>query len=203
MKASFPVRLRGFVGLCALPLVLVPGLAEAAQPVCLTRTEAKSLFAYALPQVIDGAGQRCAQTLPQDAYIRRHGKELVARYSGQKDRYWPGARTAFLKLGAKKDNQFGQIASQLPDESLRPLVDVTVSGLVSQAIPLDACEKIDLALDLLSPLPPENTASLVALLVEVTAKVDKALPPRTDNEQTGAAKTSKGPIPGGLTICKD
>lgn len=203
MKAPFPAGKHGLLGLCILPLALVPGIAAAAQPVCLTRTEAKSLFGYALPQVIDGAGQRCAQSLPEGAYMRRHGKELVARYSGQKERYWPGARTAFLKLGAKKDKQFGQIASQLPDESLRPLMDVTVSGLVSQAIPLDACEKIDLALDLLSPLPPENTAGLIALLVEVTAKAQQALPPKTDTAQAAPFQAKKSPVPGGLTICKD
>nr|WP_314465309.1 hypothetical protein [uncultured Novosphingobium sp.] len=169
-------------------LAIAPGVASAQQS-CLTKAEARSLFGYALPQVISGTSKRCAQVLPSDSFLRSHGAELVTRYAAQKARYWPDAKAAFLKLGEGKDAQVGQFARNLPDESLRPLVDITVEGLVSQELPLKSCDKVDLALDLLSPLPPENTASLIALLIEVTSKADEVAP--------GKAKL------GGFTLCKD
>ncbi|WP_324695285.1 hypothetical protein [Novosphingobium sp. RL4] len=170
-------------------LAILPGVASAQQSACLTKVEARSLFGYALPQVISGTSKRCAQVLPSDSYLRNHGAELVARYTAQKSRYWPEAKIAFLKLGEGKDAQVGQFARNLPDESLRPLVDITVEGMVSQGLPLKSCDKVDLALDLLSPLPPENTAGLIALLIEVTSKADEVAP--------GKAKL------GGFTLCKD
>lgn len=193
MNHSFHAGKRALWAFCALPFALTPSLAGAAEVACLTRSEAKSLFGYALPQVIEGTGQRCAQALPANAFLRQHGPEMVARYSGHKDRYWPGARAAFLKLSSKQENQLGLSVDKLPDESLRPILDLTVSGLVAQAIPLESCEKIDLAVDLLSPLPPENTAGLIALLIDVTAKAKKAMPSPSGK----TAATAR------LTICKD
>jgi len=172
----------------ASALAILPGVASA-QQACLTKSEASSLFGYALPQVISGTSKRCAQVLPSDSFLRSHGTELVTRYSAQKARYWPQAKAAFLKLGSSKDAGVGQFTRNLPDESLRPLVDITVEGLISQELPLKSCDKVDLALDLLSPLPPENTAGLIALLLEVTSKADEVAP--------GKAKL------GGFTLCKD
>lgn len=172
----------------ASALAIVPGVASAQQS-CLTKAEARSLFGYALPQVISGTSKRCAQVLPSDSFLRNHGAELVTRYSTQKARYWPEAKAAFLKLGSSKNAQMGEFTRNLPDESLRPLVDITVEGLISQELPLKSCDKVDLALDLLSPLPPENTAGLIALLLEVTSKADEVAP--------GKAKL------GGFSLCKD
>ncbi len=177
-----------FTLVLASALVVVPGIASAQQS-CLTKAEAHSLFGYALPQVISGTSKRCAQVLPSDSFLRSHGAELVTRYSAQKARYWPEAKAAFLKLGQSKDAQVGQFARNLPDESLQPLVDITVEGLVSQELPLKSCDKVDLALDLLSPLPPENTASLIALLIEATSKADDVAPGKTKL--------------GGFSLCKD
>ena len=93
--------MKGFVTAGTLALAFVPGLASAAEPVCLTQAEATSLVAYALPQAINGTAKRCSAVLPAGAFLRQHGSELATRYAGQKDKYWPQAKPAFMKtLGA-------------------------------------------------------------------------------------------------------
>lgn len=159
----------------ALVLAMTPGIALAAETVCLTKREATALIAYALPQAINGTAKRCAASLPADAFLRRQGPELAARYAGQKDRYWPQARPAFMKALNAQGNQSANIITSLPDESVRQLADVFVEGFVAQRIATKSCSKLDLAIDLLSPLPPENTAGLIALTMEVASAVDPKL----------------------------
>ncbi|GGB98430.1 hypothetical protein GCM10011494_16150 [Novosphingobium endophyticum] len=184
--------LRAAAALTASLLAVVPQVASAAQPACLSKTEARSLLVYALPQVIDGTRKRCEAVLPDNSYLRRHGSGLAARYGAQKARYWPEAKAAFLKLGNASDPQLGQFARNLPDESMQPLIDLTVEGMVSQSIRPETCEEIDLAIDLLSPLPPENTAGLIALFIEIGSETGKRA--RTSDKQASL---------GGFAICED
>lgn len=163
--------------------------ASATEPVCLSKAEARALLTYALPQVINGTGKRCAVVLPADSYLRRHGSELAARYGAQKARYWPEAKAAFLRMSTAKDPQLGQFTRNLPDGSMQQLVDVTVEGMVSQNVKLESCNDIDLAIDLLSPLPPENTAGLIALFVEIGTQAGR--------------QADRSPNVGGFAICEN
>lgn len=159
---------------CAVAALLsvVPGVAAAAEPVCLTHEEATSLLTYALPQAIEGTSKRCASVLPADAFLRRSSGDLIARYSGQKARYWPKAKPAFFKaLGSDAANTL----RALPDQTTQQLADTFVEGFVSQQIALKSCDKLDLAIDLLSPLPPENTAGLIALTMEIAGEAEPRL----------------------------
>lgn len=180
-------------GAVACLLAVFPGVAAAAQPVCLTKAEARALLTYSLPQVISGTGKRCQSVLPADSYLRRHGGTLAARYEARKAAYWPDAKAAFLKMSNARDPQLGQFARNLPDESMQPLVDLTVEGMVSQNIRLESCEDIDLAINLLSPLPPENTAGLIALFVEIGAEADR---------QTAPSPGKRASL-GGFAICEN
>lgn len=167
--------MHAFARTIAFVAALTPGVAMAAEPVCLTTKEATALIAYALPQAINGTAKRCAASLPANAFLRSQGPQLAARYAGQKDRYWPQARPAFLKtLGTEGDGAAKMIAG-LPDETVRQMADVFVEGFVSQRIAPKSCTKLDLAIDLLSPLPPENTAGLIALTLEVASAADPKL----------------------------
>ena len=164
--------MKGFVTAGTLAIALVPGLASAAEPICLTQAEATSLVAYALPQAINGTAKRCSAVLPAGAFLRQHGSELATRYAGQKDKYWPQAKPAFIKTLGADGGDAANLTRSLPDDSLRQLADVFVEGLVSQRIALKSCDKLDLAIDLLSPLPPENTAGLIALTMEVASTAE-------------------------------
>ncbi|MCJ2186316.1 hypothetical protein [Novosphingobium beihaiensis] len=161
--------MKGLIGAASCLLALAPGLAAAAEPVCLSRTEATSLVAYALPEAINGTVKRCAPVLPASAFLRQHGGALAARYATQKAKYWPDAKPAFMKaLGPDAASTVGN----LPDDTARQLADTFVEGFVSQQIALKSCTKLDIAIDLLSPLPPENTAGLIALTMEAASKAE-------------------------------
>lgn len=157
------------------PALAAPSVAFAAEPACLTKKEATALIAYALPQAINGTTRRCAASLPANSFLRREGAQLAARYAGQKNRYWPQARPAFMKtLGTQGDGAAKMIAG-LPDETVRQMADAFVEGFVAQRIALKSCNKLDLAIDLLSPLPRENTAGLIALTLDVAGAADPKL----------------------------
>jgi len=155
--------------LAALALAILPGLAQAAEPPCLSAGEFASLAGYTMPSIISGTTQRCAATLPPGAYLRTSGGELSARYARRKAGEWPGAKSAFLKLAAGSPDT-ARIFQTMPDESLQKVVDAMVEGMVSQQIPLERCTAIDRIVRLLSPLPPENTAELIAVTVGLGSK---------------------------------
>ena len=151
----------GFVLLAAA----IPGLASAATPPCLTSGEFTALTTYALPSVISGAAQRCATQLPADAYLKRSGADLAARYSQRKGVSWPAAKAAFLKLSAGTNAEANNVIRTLPDASMQPMLDALMTGMVSQRLPLERCVAVDRVIGLLAPLPPESTAELIALAV--------------------------------------
>lgn len=162
--------MRKLTAFCALLLTTAPGLARAAEPPCLTAGEFAALAGYAMPSVINGTAQRCAATLGPDAFLRKSGSELSGRYAARKPVAWPGAKAAFLKLSASTNADANRLFTQMPDPSLQQVVDAMLEGMVSQQIPLDRCATIDKVVGLLSPLPPENTAELVALAVGLGSK---------------------------------
>lgn len=171
-------RMRRPTFLAALLLSVTPTIAAAAEAPCLTTSEFASLAGYTLPSIIKGTSQRCASTLGPNAFLRTNGQELANRYATHKAANWPEAKAAFLKLSSNSSSNANEIFSDMQDESLRPIVDAMLEGMISQQIPLDRCATIDKIVNLLSPLPAENTAELVALAVELSsnskpAQVDK------------------------------
>jgi len=160
--------------IAAALLVAASGIANAAEPPCLSAGEFSSLAGYALPSMISGTTQRCAPTLGADAFLPRSGAGLAARYAEGKAANWPGAKAAFLKLSAGKDDDAGKLLRSLPDPSLQQMIDAVMEGMVSQQIPIERCTTIDRVVRLLAPLPPANTADLIALAVGLGAKSGKA-----------------------------
>ena len=169
-------------------LLSSPALAQTAATAkapasCLTQAEFTGIVTYALPSVLEGASRRCAQALPATAYLPSKGAALATRYTAQKNASWPEARKALFKISGSRGDATVNMLRQLPDESLKPIADVMVEGLVAQEIPLEDCTTVNRFAELLAPLPAENTAGLITLLAAMGAKGDK-----------------KGPA--GVTICK-
>jgi hypothetical protein len=63
------------------------------------------------------------------------------------------------------------------------MLDVVLEGMVAQEIPVTDCSKVDNFVRLLAPLPAENTAELVVMMVSL-------------------ATNDKPAKPGKLAICK-
>lgn len=178
--------MRLFAVLCSAALLAAPqiALAQGSAPTpCLTEREFTALSTYALPSVIAGTARACATTLPADAYLRRSGTDLAQRYAVTKPRAWPQARAAFLKMATSKDQGSAQLFASMPDDTLQQVADAAFTGIVTGQVKPASCPTIDRVVGLLAPLPPENTAELIAVVV-------------------GLGSRSGQPRVGGLTICK-
>lgn len=162
--------MRTLLILAAAAAAMIPAVAEAAEPPCLTPSEFTSLATYALPSAITGASQRCAASLPRTAFIERDAVQLAQSYSAAKAAAWPGAKAAFLKVGSTINPQAQDVFRTLPDNALQPLVDGVIVGVVSEKLPLDRCAAVDRLVTLLSPLPPQSTAELIGLAVGLGSK---------------------------------
>lgn len=162
--------MRRFTAFAAALLAAAPGMAQAAEGPCLTPREFASLAGYALPSIITGTTQRCASTLAPDAFLRRSGADLSARYSARKATEWPGARSAFIKLSSSNESSTSKLIAGMPDTSLQQMLDGMMAGMIGQQIPLERCGTIDNVIRLLSPLPPQNAAELIAVAVGLTSK---------------------------------
>jgi len=157
-----------------LVLSIVPGTVRAAEPPCLTPREFTSLAGYALPSVINGTTQRCAAALPADAFLKRSGTQLAARYAQGKAENWPQAREAFFKLGSTGGAEANKAMRSLPDQTLQLMADGLVEGMIGQNLPTERCTAVDRVVRLLSPLPPGNTAELIAMAAGLAARSGKA-----------------------------
>jgi hypothetical protein len=162
----------------ALPVLAValavPQVALAADLPCLTPAEVTALSTYALPGAIASAGKTCAPALPTTAWLPAHGAELAARYDPGKQRAWPAAKAAFLKMSQATSPEAAVLFATMPDDSLRPMADAALSGIIASKVKPDACPSIDRVFALLSPLPAENTAELIALAVGLGSKAGEA-----------------------------
>jgi hypothetical protein len=166
--------MRRFTATAAALLALAPGLAQAAEPPCLTPGEFTSLADYAMPSILSGTAQRCDAALGPSAFLRNGGIALIQRYAERKSAAWPGAKAAVLKLGTSLGGDTNHLFQTMPDASLQPIVDSLLQGIVAQQVPLDRCGVIDRAIGLLAPLPPQSTAELIALAVGLGAKAGRA-----------------------------
>jgi hypothetical protein len=180
--------MRTLTALAAAFLAAAPGIASAAEPPCLTLAEFTSLAGYTLPSIINGTAQRCATTLAPSAFLRTNGKDLAARYAGEMAKHWPSSKAAFLKLRSTTNADANKLFRDMSDTSLQGILDAMMEGMVSQQIPLGRCAVIDRLVGLLSPLPPQNTAELIAVAVGLGAKTD--------------ANTKRTKV-GKLSICQD
>jgi hypothetical protein len=155
-------------------LAIVPTVAAAAEPPCLAPAEFTALAEYAMPSIINGTAQRCSTTLAPNAFLRSQGPQLVQRYAQSKPAAWPGAKAAFLKLSTTTNADANKLIGSMPDASLQQMLDSLMEGLVGQHVPLDRCATIDRVVGLLAPLPPQNTAELIALAVGLGSKTGRA-----------------------------
>lgn len=153
-----------------MALAAMPGIAAAAEPPCLTPAEFTSLAGYALPSIITGTSERCAAALPPTSFLRSNGASLADRYAARKPAQWPGAKAAFLKLSGGTNKEAADLIRNLPDPTLQQMFDALMQGMIGQQIPTERCGTIDSLVRLLAPLPPENTAELIALAAGLGSK---------------------------------
>ena len=157
---------------------MLPGLASAAEPPCLTAPEFTALATYSLPSVITGTVHRCAPTLPSDAFLPTEGAGLAARYAESRETAWPAAKAAFLKLAGSSLGS-GGLMKGLSDNSMQEIVDTAIAAKVTDALPAERCGTVNRLVQLLAPLPPESTAGVIALAVGLGTRSGRKIGPIT------------------------
>lgn len=167
-------RFHRCAALLALLALAEAGIAHAQGEACLSRDDLAGMFAYALPSVIEAAGGACRTSLPRDGFLATQGVALAQRYRAGKAAAWPVAKAAVLKIGGQQGGALGaSLVAALPDSALQPFAEGMIGQYVTAAIHPGDCPEIEQALRFAAPLPPENTAGLVALIV---ARLDRARP---------------------------
>jgi hypothetical protein len=127
---------------------------------CLTPGEAQALITAVMPDVFQQIGRTCSSALPENATLRGGLPPLMARYRAPADLAWPQALAALGKLGGKD-------VEGVDPRLLRPMMGPMMASAIVENIKPSDCPTIDRAVQLLSPLPPANTAGLVVLFAEL------------------------------------
>ena len=154
-------------------LLTAPQIAAAADgPPCLTPKEATAIAAYSMPSAIIGTTQRCNATLGKQSWLALNGEALSKRYAERKSAVWPEAKSALIKMVSTSKDAIAETIKSLPDDTIRQLADSMISAAVADKVQVGRCQMIDRFLSLVAPLPPENTAELVALTLGIVAHAD-------------------------------
>lgn len=157
----------------ALSAVLIATLPSAAlaqqgRGTCLTSQEAEGLVTYALPATVRAMSRHCAKSLPATAALVQAGTITAARYQVDADTAWPLASKAFDKVSGLP------VATLMGEKALKPLIEETISGGVTQNLKPKDCVSADRLINLLAPLPTRNMAGLLIALVEISGPAARA-----------------------------
>lgn len=147
-----------------LACMLVQPLAAQTRPQ-LDEAEVNAVALYAIPHAFRALQTRCGAQLPGNAYIRTRGDDLGTRLDRASRGRFPAARAAMTRLVTSENPQMAVLIEQLPADNVEPLVRELIAGKVQSEVPLADCGKIDRVLALLDPLPPENLAALMGVVV--------------------------------------
>lgn len=131
----------------------------------LSETEINAVALYSMPHAFRALQTRCAAQLPADAYIRTQGDALGTRLDRASRGRFPAARAALTRLVTSENPQMATLLAQLPAENIEPLAREMIAGKVQSEVNLGDCARYNRVLELLDPLPPENLASLMGVLV--------------------------------------
>lgn len=152
-------------------LALQPSLAAAQSASCITEKEVSGMAIYAVPSLIVSMDARCAAALSPRGFYARNGASISKRYLAHQDRAWPSAKSAIFKLGRisiSEHTDHLDLISRLPDDSLRPLVDVMVAEMIADKLAQRDCRKVERMLEVLAPIEPDVAGALLAVLMTFT-----------------------------------
>jgi hypothetical protein len=131
----------------------------------MSEAEVSAVALYAMPHAFRALQTRCTAQLPADAYMRANGGELGSRLDRASRGRFPAARAALTRLVTSENPQMATLIQQLPAENVEPLARELIAGKVQSEVDLADCGKFDRILSLLDPLPPENLAALMGVMV--------------------------------------
>jgi hypothetical protein len=115
--------------------------------------------------------------LSPSGYLARRGDGLIARYAALQNGAWPRAKAGMLKVlssksGAAQGRQTLDMAANLPDSAVRPLIDALIVQELSPKIELDHCGRIERLIEVASPIDPEIAGTMLGVVAGIVNHKD-------------------------------
>ena len=156
------IRFAAAAAFLALPQVV------AAQTPCLTRQEVRTLIAFTAPSLIEAAANKCAPTLPADAFLRTGAPAMIERLRGESRAEAEGITAVVEKLAGEK------LPQGLSQETMRGLIRDMLGAEFSKDINPKDCSPINELTSSLSQLPAANIATMISVILELGGSDKKA-----------------------------
>ena len=158
--------------LAALSLLSAQGVA--AQQACVKSEDLADAVPYAMPMLYDAVQAPCSTAFAESSFMSTEAGAFVDQFRDRQDASWPGTlrllKVFMARDTAKEGGEDPMLAAleQMPQEALRPLVDVIIGQMVNDQLAKEikgnTCSDIAEAMELIAPLPPENIALLTAFI---------------------------------------
>lgn len=161
-------RARRLGAAVALIAMASASAAQAGEARCFTPDDLTAIVRYALPGAITAASKVCRPLASAEGFLANEAPALIAHYRDGQPQAWPQARAAIMRVGLGTltgRDKLGPLAALLPDGALQGLADGFIDSYVSQNVRASDCGDVEDLLRLTAPLPPANTARLIALAV--------------------------------------
>ena len=159
-----------FFSSCVALAALVSGHCAQAQEVCVAPEDAADAVTYLMPTSYESTLRKCeGQFSSESVLASAEGRNCAEQLRALLEDSWPGTYRfiqVFIAQEADGEEGVANIIEALKPDELRPLVDALFGQIISEEIKSDSCDKIDEAVELLSPLPAKNVGGLVAFILE-------------------------------------
>lgn len=132
---------------------------------CLTHAEASAMIGYALPDLLGGLRDKCRSAIAPTSFLTARSGAMEAQYRQQSDTLWPQARTAFLKMVGED-----KTLEKMPDSAVRPFLASAFATAITDDIDPADCPTVDGVVEMLAPLPPQNLARLIGIIIAADDK---------------------------------
>lgn len=143
---------------------------------CVTPDDARTLFAVALPDAIEGLATRCGPALPADAFLPSQGAALAERYRHEAPVDPARARRAI------EDASGQDLAFLASADTVTRLAHEFVEHAIRDRVSARDCPTLDGLISLAAPMRADSMAEAILLALQFAGP---------------------GALPGGMTICRD
>lgn len=162
-------RLALSAAMLALP---VAASAQTSRP-CVTPDQNEAVTAYVMPSLATEMARKCTPTIGANAYLATNAQRLAQKWQPGADRAWPTARGVVTKLG-----NIPLVPGSGGDGFAKMVLAPALAGKIAFEMDAQACAVTDRLLQQLEPLPAQNLASVLALVLEVGADSQAQMPYR-------------------------
>ena len=158
--------------LAAMGIGIAPQVVAAQE--CITQSELEAMAIYAVPAMLDAAGRACGDTLSSNSFLLSGTGPMKAKYDSVRAGYWPLASSAMVKMigGGGGDMPEMSMLTQLPENSVRPMIDALIVQELSSEIPADDCTAVDRIAQSLAPLDPSEFAGVFGAIMMTVMNED-------------------------------